>query len=86
MYYVYVLQSERDGCFYVGYTQELQQRLKLHNAGKVESTRDRKPLKLVYYEACTNQRDALHRERYLKTAYGKRYIRNRLRKYLDSYE
>jgi putative endonuclease len=86
MYYVYVLQSEKDGCFYVGYTSELQQRLRLHNDGRVESTKDRKPLKLVYYEACTNQGDALHRERYLKTAYGKRYIKNRLRKYLNGCE
>jgi len=86
MYYVYVLQSEKDECFYVGYTLELRKRLKLHNDGRVESTKDRKPFKLVYYEACTNQRDALHRERYLKTAYGKRYIKNRLRAYLNGYE
>ena len=83
MYYVYVLQSEKDGCFYVGYTSELQKRLKLHNDGRVESTKDRKPLKLIYFEACTNQKDALHREMYLKSAYGKRYIKNRMREYLD---
>jgi len=83
MYYVYVLQSEKDGCFYVGYTGGLQRRLKLHNASRVESIKDRRPLKLIYYEACVSQRDALHRERYLKSAYGKRYIKSRVRNYLD---
>lgn len=81
MYYVYVLQSMKDGNLYVGYTSDLRERLKLHKAGRVESTKERRPLKLVYYEACTNQEDALHREKYLKTAYGKRYLKNRLRGY-----
>jgi len=83
MYYVYVLHSEKDGNFYVGYTSDLQRRLRLHSEGRVESTKHRKPLKLIYYEACTDQKDALHREKYLKTAYGKRYIKNRIAGYLD---
>jgi len=82
MYYVYVLKSKKDGQFYVGYTADLRKRLDLHNKGKVESTRYRRPLELVYCEACLNEEDALHRERYLKTTYGKRYIRNRIRRYL----
>jgi len=45
----------------------------------VSSTRSRRPLELVYYEASSNQRDALHREKYLKSSYGKRYVKNRLR-------
>jgi len=83
MYYVYVLKSERDGDMYVGYTANLRERIALHNAGRVESTQGRRPLKLVYYEACLNQEDALKREKYLKTAYGKRYLKNRLRRYFD---
>ena len=83
---MYVLQSEKDANFYVGYTSDLRKRLKLHNGGRVESTKDRRPLKLIYYEACISQRDALHREKYLKTAYGKRYIKNRLTTYLDGYK
>ena len=82
MYYVYVLKSEKDGDMYVGYTGNLRERFALHNAGRVKSTRDRRPLQLVYYEACVNQKDALHREKYLKTAYGKRYIKSRLKAYL----
>jgi len=83
-YYVYVLVSERDSKCYTGYTTNLRNRLKAHNEGKVFATKDRKPLKLVYFEACLNREDALRREKYLKTAYGKRYIQNRLRNYIDS--
>jgi len=82
MYYVYVLQSLKDGNMYTGFTTDLENRLKQHNAGKVNSTKSRIPLKLIYYEVCLNQKDALHRERYLKTAYGKRYLKSRLRNYL----
>lgn len=83
MYYVYVLKSKKDGQFYVGYTANLKNRLEMHNKGKVESTKHRRPFELVYYEACLNKEDALHREKYLKTTYGKRYIRNRTRRYLQ---
>lgn len=60
-----MLQSERDGNFYVGYTANLKIRLQMHNDGKVKSTENKRPLKLIYYEACLNQQDALHREKYL---------------------
>lgn len=82
MYYVYVLQSLKDNYFYVGYTDDLKIRIKEHNNGRVVSTKDRRPLKLVYYEVCLNQQDATKREKYLKTSWGKRYIKNRLRNYL----
>jgi len=82
MHYVYVLKSQKDGNMYVGYTADLRERLALHNAGKVKSTKARRPFQLVYYEACLGQQDALRREKYLKTAYGKRYLKNRLRKEL----
>lgn len=81
-YYVYVLKSEKDGNNYVGYTNNLRERLALHNAGKVSSTKNRLPLKLIYFEGCLNQQDATKREKYLKTAWGKRYIKNRLNNYL----
>jgi len=84
MYYVYVLQSKKDRKFYVGYTADLRKRMEHHSRGVVESTRNRRPLELVYYEACVKQQDALHREKYLKTAYGKRYIMNRLKEYVHA--
>jgi putative endonuclease len=83
MYYVYVLRSEKDARFYVGCTANLRKRLAEHNDGKVRSTCHRIPLNLVYYEASGNQIDALHREKYLKSTYGKRYIRNRLKQELS---
>ena len=81
-YYVYVLVSEKDGNKYVGYTSDLKRRLVSHNEGEVPSTRKRLPMKLVYFEGCLDRQDATKREKYLKTAWGKRYIRNRLEYYL----
>jgi putative endonuclease len=80
-FYVYVLQSETDNQFYTGYTSDLKKRLEEHNAGNVLSTKNRRPLKLVYFEGCLNQQDATHREKYLKTTYGKRYLKSRLKNY-----
>lgn len=80
--YVYVLRSLRDGEFYVGFTKDLSARVDLHNRGGVPSTRLRLPSELVYWEGCLSQADATSREKYLKTAWGKRYIKNRLRSYL----
>jgi len=78
----YVLQSLKDKKFYVVYTRNLTHRLYLHNEGKVKSTVNRRPLKLIYYEACLNQQDATHREKYLKTYHGKAYLKKRLKCYL----
>ncbi|MBD3375539.1 GIY-YIG nuclease family protein [candidate division KSB1 bacterium] len=81
-FYIYVLQSTIDKNFYVGYTNDVKRRLEEHNSGQVDSTKHRKPLKLIYWEGCLNRNDAINREKYLKTAWGKRYIKNRLRNYL----
>ncbi len=82
MYFVYVLRSKSDNKFYTGFTSDLIKRLEVHNSGKVLSTRKRIPFEVIYYEFCLNKEDAIHREKYLKTIYGKRYIRNRLKNYL----
>ncbi|KPJ96643.1 MAG: excinuclease ABC subunit C [Gammaproteobacteria bacterium SG8_11] len=81
-FYVYVLHSQKDKNFYVGYTDNLNRRVEDHTKGKVSSTKNRRPLKLIYWEGCLNQNDALGREKYLKTAWGKRYIKNRIKNYL----
>jgi len=81
-HYVYVLKSKSDKKFYVGYTNNLAKRFEQHTKGLVSSTKNRRPLILVYYEACINQQDATHREKYLKTYLGKVFIRNRLKSYL----
>jgi len=81
MYYTYILFSEKDGKNYTGYTQDLKLRFEKHNAGKVESTKHRRPLKLIYYEACLDKEDALRREKYLKSHYGRQYLAKRLKSY-----
>jgi len=81
-FYVYVLQSEKDSNFYIGYTNDLRRRLEAHQNGQVKSTKNRLPIKLIYWEGCLNQADATRREKYLKTAWGKRYLKNRLKNYL----
>ena len=81
-YYVYVLRSFKDGKFYTGYTTNITNRIAEHNAGKVISTKKRIQFELVYREGCLNQQDATSREKYLKTAWGKRYIKNRIKNYL----
>lgn len=80
--YVYVLRSSKDGQFYVGLTRDVRARLQSHNNGEVSSTKRGVPLELIYWEGCLNESDAAQREKYLKTAWGKRYIKGRLRRYL----
>jgi putative endonuclease len=82
MYYTYVLLSNKDGNFYTGFTGDLKSRFEQHKRGEVDSTRYRRPLELVYYEACLSQHDATKREKYLKTYLGKLFLRNRLKSYL----
>jgi putative endonuclease len=80
--YVYVLRSLIDYQFYVGLTRDLPAQVNLHNRGRVSSTKKRAPFELVYWEGCLNESDAAQREKYLKSAWGKRYIKTRLRRYL----
>ncbi|MFQ5964136.1 MAG: GIY-YIG nuclease family protein [Candidatus Scalinduaceae bacterium] len=81
MYYTYVLKSHKDGKMYTGSTKDLKLRFEQHEKGLVKSTKHRRPLELIYYEACLSEEDALHREKYLKTHYGKMFLKNRLKSY-----
>jgi putative endonuclease len=67
---------------YTGFTSNLKLRFERHNKGLVESTKDRRPFKLIYYEACLNKNDASKRERYLKSYLGKMFLKRRLKSYL----
>lgn len=79
-YHFYVLvYSLKDGKFYIGFTHDLGQRLKEHNSGDNTSTKYRRSLKLIYYEAYLLKQDTEARERYLKTSMGKRVIKKQLR-------
>ncbi|MBI3984076.1 GIY-YIG nuclease family protein [Candidatus Microgenomates bacterium] len=66
MFYVYILKSLKDSKLYIGFAPDLRQRIGKHSAGNVFSTKHRRPLELVYYEAYRNKGDALMRERQLK--------------------
>lgn len=82
MYYTYVLQSLKDMDFYTGFTKKLKQRFEQHKKDIVESTKNRRPFKLIYYEACISKEDVIRREKYLKTYHGKMYLRKRFKSYL----
>lgn len=82
MHYTYILQSTKDKHLYTGCTEDLRKRFKEHNDNLVISTKSRGPFKLIYYEASLNKDDAFARERYLKSGMGKRYLRNRLKRFL----
>lgn len=84
MYCIYVLISKVDKNFYVGFTADLKKRLEEHQSGRVISTKGRRPLTLCYYEACYNKHDSLRREKYLKTGMGRKFLKNRIKCYLQS--
>ncbi|WPZ09757.1 GIY-YIG nuclease family protein [Roseivirga spongicola] len=84
MHYTYVLHSEKDNKRYIGYTNDLKLRLNQHHEGKVQSTKDRRPLTLIYYEACLEEWDARKREKYFKTHYGRMYLNKRLKTFYDN--
>jgi putative endonuclease len=84
MWYVYILESLKDHDNYVGLTDDLRERWEKHNQGKVISTKFRKPLKLIYYEAYLNKHDAANREQFLKTGWGKKWIKKNLKNYFKS--
>jgi putative endonuclease len=78
MFYTYVLKSKKDDKLYVGWTIDLKHRLKFHHEGKVEATKHRIPLELVYYEACLNEDKAIKREKYLKSGFGRKFLKSRI--------
>ena len=78
-FFTYVLRCENKETLYTGTTNDLNRRIKEHNLGLVFYTKNKLPVRLIYFEACLNKDDAYRRERYLKTGMGKRYLKNRLR-------
>ena len=81
MYYVYLIQSKKNGQFYLGYTSDLRRRINEHNTGESIATKAYAPYKLVYYEAYGAKEDAIAREKKLKYhGGGIRRIKERLAK------
>lgn len=82
MFYTYVIRSQKSGYKYTGSTNDLRKRFRQHTHDKSTWTRNKGPWKLIYYEACLNEEDAKAREKYLKSGMGKRYLNNRLKRFL----
>lgn len=74
---VYVLRSEVDGRFYVGMTANLAQRVSDHNKGRAKSTKAYRPWKLFFFENFETRNEARQREKYLKSGYGKQWIKEK---------
>jgi putative endonuclease len=85
VFYVYVLRSESDFGFYIGFSTELKRRLSEHMHGASFATKSRGPWKLIYYEAYTEREDAEGREKFLKSGAGRRFLRAQLRHYLKRF-
>lgn len=82
MFYVYVLRSRKDNHFYTGYSSDLRKRMKQHFSGENFSTKDRLPFDLIYYEAYVDEKDARARERFLKTGWGRNYLKRTMKNFL----
>lgn len=85
MFYVYIIESQKDFGWYIGCTEDVNKRLKSHNSGKNVSTKNRKPFKLIYCEIYLNKLDAYGREKFLKSGSGYRFIKNQIKYYLSGY-
>ena len=73
---IYAIRSEVDGRIYVGFTGNIERRLKEHNSGKTKSTKGYRPWKLVYTEEVDTRLEARKREKYLKSGIGKEFLKN----------
>ena len=79
MHYVYILHSDKDNGLYIGQTDNLKRRLGEHKTGSVVSTKNRLPVTLIFYEAFLIKDDAIAREEYLKSGYGRAQLKNVLK-------
>lgn len=80
--YVYVLRSLKSGKWYIGVTNNLRKRFNEHQTGKSVYTKGRGPFEIIYYEAGINRLDAEARETYLKSGMGRKYLKNRMKRFL----
>ncbi len=77
MYYAYVIKSLSHEYFYKGHCENLDLRLKQHNAGMTKSNIPYLPFELFYYEGFVTREEAIIREKYFKTAAGRRFLKNK---------
>lgn len=77
MFYVYYLKSSKNGDIYIGSTKNLENRIRLHNSGKVRSTKFYRPWKLLNSELYNLRSEAMKREMFLKTGQQKELLRRK---------
>ncbi|KKU87090.1 hypothetical protein A3A64_04030 [Candidatus Gottesmanbacteria bacterium RIFCSPLOWO2_01_FULL_48_11] len=82
-FYVYILFNKSKNFIYIGYSENLKQRIKEHNSGYSQSTKAYIPLELIHYEAYKNKKDAKRREMYLKTNKGRTTLMTMLTEYFS---
>ena len=75
MFFAYVLKSINSDYYYKGHCQDLDKRLEQHNSGMTFSTRPYRPFKIVYFESFEFEVDAIRREKYFKSAAGRRFLK-----------
>lgn len=78
MYYVYVLKSKIANFYYKGFCNNLSKRLIEHNSGMTKSNKKYIPFDIVYFEECTDIKEAVEKDKYWKSAAGRRYLKNKL--------
>ena len=78
MYYTYVIKSEFYDFYYKGHCEFLAIRLKQHNSGLTQSIKSYKPFKIVYYEEFETREEAIKREKYFKSAAGRRFLKTKI--------
>jgi putative endonuclease len=81
MFFVYILQSQFDQSYYIGFTANLENRLKYHNEGKSRYTSKKIPWRIVYTEEFNTKKEALIRERFLKKQKSRRYIEDLIKEH-----
>lgn len=74
MYGVYILQSKKDKSLYIGYSNNIKRRVNEHQKGRCASTTDKRPWEIIYCELYKNRKDAVHRESFFKSGWGRNYI------------
>ena len=75
-YWVYAIQSGQDGRIYVGFSKDVDVRLRQHNSGKTKSTKGFKPWKLIYSEKVEGRLETREREKYYKSGSGKEFLKS----------
>jgi putative endonuclease len=86
MYHVYIIESQKDFGWYIGFTSDLRRRFEEHNQHKNISTSSRGSFKLIYYEAYLDKRDTLGREKFLKSGAGRKFLKKQMKHYLEEKE